>query len=159
MTSSLSDWLSTGDAARYLGLSRQRIDQLIRDGRLPSELVGARRLVHRRHVDALAAASTGRRRACPRTLRELRWRRAEILELAKEHRLSNVRVFGSVARDDAGTSSDVDFLVSRGTDTSALDVAAFAVDLEGLLGCRVDVAVDEGMSRGLEAVRASAVPV
>ena len=151
------DWLSTGDAARYLGLSRQRIDQLARDGRLPSEVIGARRLVHRRHLDALAAARPGRRRGRPRTLHELRWRRAEILELAKRHHLSNIRVFGSVARDDASSSSDVDFLVRRNAGTSALEVAEFAVDVEELLGCTVDVAVDEGASPVLETVRASAV--
>jgi uncharacterized protein len=159
MTDGLFDWLSTGEAARYLGLSRQRIDQLAREGRLPSEVVGGRRLIHRRHLDALAAASPVRRRGRPRTLRELRWRRAQILELAKRHHLSNVRVFGSVARGDAGPSSDVDLLVRRDKGASALEVAEFAVDLEELLGCTVDIAVDEGTSPALEAVRASAVPV
>ena len=159
MTGGLSDWLSTGQAARYLGLSRQRVDQLTRDGRLPSEVVGGRRLIHRRELHALAATRPGWRRGRPRTLQELRWRRAEILELAKRRRLSNVRVFGSVARNDAGPSSDVDLLVSRDAGASALGVAEFAVDLEDLLGCPVGIAVDEGRSRALETIRASAVYV
>jgi uncharacterized protein len=36
-------------------------------------------------------------------------KRAEILRLAAKHRALNVRVFGSVARGEAGSDSDVDF--------------------------------------------------
>ena len=38
--------------------------------------------------------------------------RAEILALAERHGISNVRVFGAMARGDADDASDVDLLVS-----------------------------------------------
>ena len=38
--------------------------------------------------------------------------RAEILALAERHGVGDVRVFGSMARGDAGDVSDVDLLVS-----------------------------------------------
>lgn len=37
--------------------------------------------------------------------------RDQILALAEQYKLSNIRVFGSVARGDAGPDSDVDLLV------------------------------------------------
>ena len=54
-----------------------------------------------------------------------------------------MRIFGSVARGEAGPHSDVDFLVELDPDRSLLDHAALQVDLEALLGRKVDV-VTEG---------------
>jgi predicted nucleotidyltransferase len=45
------------------------------------------------------------------SLRELTRRRDQILTLAARHGAANVRVFGSVARGEAGAESDIDFLV------------------------------------------------
>jgi predicted nucleotidyltransferase len=45
------------------------------------------------------------------TLAELRQRREEILRIVAAHGAANVRVFGSVARGEADSASDVDFLV------------------------------------------------
>ena len=42
---------------------------------------------------------------------ELREKRSEIIELARARGASHVRVFGSVARGEAGEGSDVDFIV------------------------------------------------
>ncbi len=58
----------------------------------------------------------------PPSLSELRMRREAILQLASRHGASEVRVFGSVARGDAGEGSDVDFLVDMGADRSLLDL-------------------------------------
>ncbi len=52
-------------------------------------------------------------------------------------------VFGSVARGDAQPSSDVDLLVSFEAGRSLLDLGGLIADLEGLLGCRVDVVTAE----------------
>ena len=41
----------------------------------------------------------------------LKSKRNEILSLATKHGIKNLRVFGSVARGQAGPKSDVDFLV------------------------------------------------
>jgi uncharacterized protein len=50
--------------------------------------------------------STGR--AEPLDLDSIRRRRSDILHLTERHGASNVRVFGSVARRDARSGSDVD---------------------------------------------------
>jgi predicted nucleotidyltransferase len=75
----------------------------------------------------------------------LRDKRDEILNIAARHGASNVRVFGSVARGEATAQSDVDFLVELERGRSLLDHAALMIDLEGLLGRRVDIATERGL--------------
>jgi predicted nucleotidyltransferase len=75
----------------------------------------------------------------------LREKRDAILRIAARHGASNVRVFGSVARGEAGAQSDVDFLVELERGRSLLDHAALMIDLESLLGRRVDVATERGL--------------
>ena len=43
----------------------------------------------------------------------LKSRRNDILQIAAKHGAQNVRVFGSVARGEADSQSDIDLLVSR----------------------------------------------
>ncbi len=69
--------------------------------------------------------------------------REEILRIAAKHGAYNVRVFGSVARGEAGLDSDVDFLVELEAQRSLLDHIGLIQALEALLGCRVDVAEAE----------------
>jgi hypothetical protein len=57
----------------------------------------------------------------------------------------NVRVFGSVARDEARADSDVDFLVDLDPDRSLLDVGGLAIDLSLLLDRPVDVVTEAGL--------------
>jgi len=71
--------------------------------------------------------------------------RAEILGIARRHGASNIRVFGSVARGDADLNSDVDLLVDLEKGRSLLDLGGLLVDLEALLGCRVDVVTESGL--------------
>ena len=73
------------------------------------------------------------------SLEQLRARRGEILEIAARHGVFNIRVFGSVARGEAGEGSDVDFLVDIESGRSLFDLGAFYADLEDLLGCEIDV--------------------
>ena len=86
--------------------------------------------------------------------------RAEILAAAARHGATNVRVFGSVARGDAGATSDVDFLVDFEPGRSLLDLAGLLVDLEDLLGHPVDVVTEPGLkARIRQRVLAEAVAV
>jgi Predicted nucleotidyltransferases len=66
-------------------------------------------------------------------------RRAEILAVAARHGARNVRVFGSVARGESGPESDLDLLVDWEPGRSLWDHAGLKLELEDLLGCRVDV--------------------
>jgi predicted nucleotidyltransferase len=75
----------------------------------------------------------------------LREKRAEILRIAAKHGARNVRVFGSAARGEAKPGSDLDFLVELEPGRSLLDQAALVLDLEELLGCKVDVVTERGL--------------
>ena len=68
--------------------------------------------------------------------------RAAVIEAARRRRASNVRVFGSIARGEDDYSSDVDLLVTFAEDASVLDAAGLMLDLEKILGVRVDVLSD-----------------
>jgi predicted nucleotidyltransferase len=72
-------------------------------------------------------------------------RREEILDLARRHGAENVRVFGSAARGEANEASDIDFLVSAGPQASPWFPAGLVEDLERLLGCKVDVVLEDGL--------------
>lgn len=79
-------------------------------------------------------------------LRELlQSKREEILRIAAKHGAYNVRVFGSVVRNEDDEKSDVDFLVKMNNDSSLMDLAALLADLETLLGRAVDVAPEEDL--------------
>lgn len=65
--------------------------------------------------------------------------RDEILALATEAHVDNVRVFGSVARGDAGPESDIDLLVDPSPRTSLFDLARLELDLAQLLGVAIDI--------------------
>lgn len=74
---------------------------------------------------------------------EIRDKREDILRIAAEHGASNVRLFGSVARGDAGPESDIDVLVDMEPGRSLFDLGGLLMDLRDMLGRRVDV-VTEG---------------
>ena len=66
-------------------------------------------------------------------------KREEILRIAAKHGVTSIRVFGSVARGEAGPESDVDFLIDAGSDVTPWFPAGFVADLRDLLGRPVDV--------------------
>ncbi len=65
--------------------------------------------------------------------------------LAERRGARNIRVFGSVARGEAGPESDLDLLVEMEPGRSLLDHIALIQDLEEVLGCRVDVVTEAGL--------------
>lgn len=73
------------------------------------------------------------------TIEMLRGRREEILQIAARHGASNVRVFGSIARGDAHPDSDIDLLVDFEHGRSLRDLSSLVLELEKMLGRRVDV--------------------
>jgi len=68
------------------------------------------------------------------------------LRLAAKHGAADVRVFGSMARGDMRPESDVDLLVRMEPRRSLLDLIALGQDLEALLGIRVDLVSENGLS-------------
>jgi predicted nucleotidyltransferase len=75
----------------------------------------------------------------------LRERREEILRIAAKHGARNVHVFGSAARGEAGDESDVDLLVEFEPGGTLLDQAGLVVELEELLGRKIDVVTEGGL--------------
>ncbi|MBL7140517.1 MAG: nucleotidyltransferase family protein [Planctomycetes bacterium] len=72
-------------------------------------------------------------------------KREGILRLADRHGARNVRVFGSAANGNVGPDSDVDFLVDLDPDRSLLDLGALLMDLQDLLGRKVDLVTEQAL--------------
>jgi predicted nucleotidyltransferase len=90
----------------------------------------------------------------------IRLKREEILHVAAKHGARNVRVFGSVARGDAKPDSDVDFLIDVGAVTSSWFPGGLIVDLEALLGKRVEVVTERALHPLLrDQILREAVPI
>ena len=89
----------------------------------------------------------------------LRAVREPIINAARDRRLSDVRVFGSIARGAAGAGSDVDLLVHPAPEASLFDLAGFMAEVEELLGVSVDVVSDRGSGPVMDRIRAEAVPL
>ncbi len=78
-------------------------------------------------------------------LEQVQSQREDILRLAARRGARNVRLFGSVARNEAGPDSDVDFLVDLEPGRSLLDLGGLLMDLQKLMGRKVDVVTETGL--------------
>jgi predicted nucleotidyltransferase len=73
-------------------------------------------------------------------------KRDDIRAIAAKHGAYNIRIFGSVVRGEAGSDSDIDFLVDAGPATSSWFPAGLILDLEKILGRRVEVVTEKALS-------------
>jgi predicted nucleotidyltransferase/DNA-binding XRE family transcriptional regulator len=134
--------LSQGELARRAGVS-QPVVSAYENGRREPGLSMLTKLVeasgHRLRVDLVA--DPDRPRGLPDTPmgRRLRRRRRAIVEAAERRHMSNVRVFGSVARGDDDDASDVDLLVDTTDGVSLLDLIGLGREIGEMLGRQVDV--------------------
>ena len=71
--------------------------------------------------------------------------RATIRALASKRGIENVRVFGSMARGDAGADSDIDLLVSLPPGCSGLALGGLLMDVQDLTQRKVDVVTEAGL--------------
>lgn len=121
--------LTQAELAKRAGTSQARVSSYERGAVVPTASTTERLL----------------RAARPLPSEALRRHRHAVVRLARHHRVGNVRIFGSVARGDDTPTSDVDLLVTPEPDASLLDLSAFAVEVEDLVGCEVDVTSDRGL--------------
>ena len=90
----------------------------------------------------------------------LREKREDILRIASKRGASNVRVFGSVARGEADSKSDIDLLVDLEPGRSLFDLGGLLMDLQDLLGYKVDVVTERGLRERIrKRVLKEAVPL
>lgn len=64
----------------------------------------------------------------------------ELRNILVSHGVEEARLYGSYARGEADSSSDLDLLVKLGPDRDLFDLAALQRDLEERLPCGVDLA-------------------
>ena len=84
--------------------------------------------------------------------------RAAIRDIAARHRVSSVRVFGSVVRGTDTEGSDLDLLVEPTGQTTLLDIGKIQFELSELLGIDVDVVAinqDAGAGQPFHRVRSA----
>ena len=87
-------------------------------------------------------------------------KREQILRVARRHGVTRVRVFGSMARGDAGPQSDIDLLIDVGAEPSPWFPGGLVAELEELLGRRVQVVTEHGLDALLrDRVLQEAVPL
>jgi predicted nucleotidyltransferase len=90
----------------------------------------------------------------------LQHRRDDIQRIAAKHGAYNVRVFGSVVRGEAGPESDIDLLIEKGPTTSSWFPAGLILELEDLLGRKVDIVTEKALNPYLrDRVLREAVPL
>ena len=71
--------------------------------------------------------------------------RDDILRIASQYGAENVRVFGSMARGDDRVDSDLDLLVVFQQGRSLIDHAGLMLDLQELLGRKVDIVSERAL--------------
>jgi predicted nucleotidyltransferase len=90
----------------------------------------------------------------------IREKRELIVRIAEGHGATQVRLIGSVARGEARPDSDIDLLVTWREGSSLLDHAALMLELENLLGRKVDIASDGWVKPSIrESVYRDAIPL
>jgi hypothetical protein len=72
-------------------------------------------------------------------------KRDEVLRIADKHGALNLRVFGSVAEGGADENSDLDLLVDLEPGRSLFDLGGLLMDLQSLLGRRVDIVTEASL--------------
>ena len=75
----------------------------------------------------------------PPSIAALRARRDDVYAAARRHGIRRIVVYGSVARGRAGPGSDLDLLVEPMPGRSLLDIVDLRLELERMLGCRVEI--------------------
>jgi predicted nucleotidyltransferase len=86
--------------------------------------------------------------------------RDAVRRIVEAHRARNPRVFGSAARGEDRDDSDLDLLIDAAPGMTLFDIGAIQVELNDLLGVRVDVRTPDDLPVKFRAVVVKeAVPV
>lgn len=77
--------------------------------------------------------------------------RKALRQLAHERGFTRLSVFGSVARGEDTTSSDIDLLATAGPQVTDFDVVSFELAATALMGKSVDLVLRDGLTLPLDA--------
>ena len=75
----------------------------------------------------------------PYTMNEIR---EKSIPIAQKYGVNRLGLFGSYARGEANSASDLDFLIDEGQIRGLLQYMGFVLELEDAFGCHVDVVMD-----------------
>lgn len=85
-------------------------------------------------------------------------RRETVLQILREHTqelrnrgVASLSLFGSVARDEAGSHSDVDILIELDAPLGYFALVDIQLYLEQILGCRVDLTTPDALHPAMRA--------
>ena len=78
-------------------------------------------------------------------------KRTEVLKIADKYGVTNLRIFGSVARGEDDEKSDVDLLAKFPPGFTLFDLVDLKEEMEGVLGCKVDIASERGLKERVRA--------
>lgn len=81
--------------------------------------------------------------------RRIRDHRTEILDVTTSHGLTDLRVFGSVARGEETSTSDVDLIFHSPGGIGLIGLARVQADLQRILGVPVDLVPDDSLKPAL----------
>lgn len=134
------------------GVSQSVVAAYESDAREPSlatlaALVGDRQQTHSRPRPGLPGENS--RTARGPIGHRLHRHRAAVLAVAAKHGVTDVRVFGSVARGEEQAESDLDLLVHLPDGAGLLLLGRFTQDLEDLPQVAVDVVPHDGVRRNI----------
>ena len=76
----------------------------------------------------------------------LQHKKDDIRRIAAKHGAYNIRVFGSVVRGEARPDSDIDLLIEKGPTTSSWFPAGLVLELEEMLGRRVEIVTEKALN-------------
>lgn len=151
--------LSQAELARRAGTTQSVVSAYESASRQPS-LPVLDRLVS---ATGLVLDVRVRRRTSPLTgpLGASLWaRRKKVKDLAARHGLTNVRVFGSVARGEENEGSDVDLLVDVEPGVGMIGLGRAKQELDLLVGAEVDLVPASDLKPGVvDMALAEAVPL
>ena len=82
----------------------------------------------------------------PMTSNLLKNHRESIKQIARNHGVRSIRIFGSFARGEENIHSDIDLLVEFEPRRSLLDLISLKYEIEDLTGRKVDIVTPAGIS-------------
>lgn len=153
--------LTQAQLAERAGTSQPAVNRYERGEELPT-IPTLERLLDACGRQLSMQSAPRRRRSRPSSVRSangplatrLRAKRPLLLAAARRRGVYGVRVFGSIARQEEATTSDVDLLVQLKPGRTLVDLAGFRRDATEILGVGVDVATPDMLK---ERVRGTAM--